>query len=400
MNAPLSDLLDWVIIGGGIHGVHLAVQLIGEAGVAPERLRIIDPGPTLLRSWKRCSANTGMRYLRSPAVHHLDLDPWSLLRYAETVEQREGEARPLFAPPYSRPSVELFAEHCADVVSRYDLEALHIQDTASEITLSCDRVSVALGESGTLSARHVLLAMGAAAQPRWPAWASTLMAHGMHIYHIFDPGFRLAPETWPGRVAVIGGGISGAQAAMRLADGKREVHLIARHALRKHQFDSDSGWVGPKNMRGFTTIRSLKKRRAMIRAARNVGSLPPDVYRELRASMQRDAIQWHQGEVTASSMGSGAMLQIGSERLYVDAILLATGFEDHRPGGALVDRMIESHDLPCASCGFPVVDNHLRWHPRVFVTGPLADLELGPVSRNIIGARRAAERIVPVAQRA
>jgi hypothetical protein len=34
----------------------------------------------------------------------------------------------------------------------------------------------------------------------------------------------------------------------------------------------------------------------------------------------------------------------------------------------------------------------------VFVTGPLAELEVGPVARNLIGARRAAERIVPVAK--
>ena len=36
--------LDWLIIGGGIHGVHIAVRLFGESGVAPERLRIVDPG--------------------------------------------------------------------------------------------------------------------------------------------------------------------------------------------------------------------------------------------------------------------------------------------------------------------------------------------------------------------
>ena len=188
-----------------------------------------------------------------------DPNPFSLLRYAESLKNRERFDGPLFAPPFSRPSVALFAEHCADVVSRYDLEALHIQDTATEIALSCDNVSVQLGESGTLNTRHVLLAMGTTAQPRWPLWASTLMAYGVRIYHIFDPGFHLRPEDWPDRVAVVGGGISGAQAAMRLANGTRKVHWIARHPLRKHQFDSDPGWVGPKRMRGFTAIRSLNE---------------------------------------------------------------------------------------------------------------------------------------------
>ncbi|MCH2107642.1 MAG: hypothetical protein MK291_13495, partial [Planctomycetes bacterium] len=35
-----------------------------------------------------------------------------------------------------------------------------------------------------------------------------------------------------------------------------------------------------------------------------------------------------------------------------------------------------------------------RWHPRVFVSGALAELELGPTARNIAGARRSADRIV------
>ena len=36
--------LDWLIIGGGIHGVHLAARLLGEARVPPEQVRIVDPG--------------------------------------------------------------------------------------------------------------------------------------------------------------------------------------------------------------------------------------------------------------------------------------------------------------------------------------------------------------------
>ena len=84
----------------------------------------------------------------------------------------------------------------------------------------------------------------------------------------------------------------------------------------------------------------------------------------------------------------------GDARLAVDRILLATGFETRRPGGALLDNLIESASLPCASCGYPVVDTALRWHPRVWVAGPLAELELGPLARNIAGARRAGDRLI------
>ena len=77
-----------------------------------------------------------------------------------------------------------------------------------------------------------------------------------------------------------------------------------------------------------------------------------------------------------------------------DRVLLATGFGAARPGGRLVDELVAAASLPCAPCGYPVVDHGLRWHPRVHVTGPLAELELGPVARNIAGARRAGDRIL------
>ncbi len=87
----------------------------------------------------------------------------------------------------------------------------------------------------------------------------------------------------------------------------------------------------------------------------------------------------------------------GGTVLEVNRVLLATGFAGHRPGGKFIDQLVASASLPCAKCGYPVVDKALRWHPRVYVSGPLAELELGPSSRNISGARRAADRLVAAA---
>ena len=84
----------------------------------------------------------------------------------------------------------------------------------------------------------------------------------------------------------------------------------------------------------------------------------------------------------------------GGETLKADLVILATGFENDSPGGSLIDNLIKKYNLPCAPCGYPKTDSHLRWHSELYVMGPLAELELGPVSRNIAGARRAAEKIV------
>ena len=145
-------MLDWLILGGGVHGVHIAARLIGEASVPPRRLRILDPGARLLERWKACTAATGMRHLRSPAVHHLDLDTSSLDRFAGRPHRR---APGLFAHPYARPSLALFNEHCDHVIASYGLAALHVHGRAERIELSRDRVLVRTNEGRILSAALV-----------------------------------------------------------------------------------------------------------------------------------------------------------------------------------------------------------------------------------------------------
>ena len=384
----MSDVLDWAIVGGGIHGVHVAVRLL-NAGVEAECLRIIDPGAELLSTWKRCASNTGMRYLRSPAVHHLDVEPFSLLRYGGS----RGIKR-AFTPPYSRPSLALFTDHCEEVTARYELAALHVQDTVSRIDVTDDGVVLHRGEGEPLAAQQVLLAMGNVTGPRWPEWAASLRDEGADIRHVFESGFVLDPKAYPARVAVIGGGISAAQVALRLVAEGRDVHLVSRHAVRQQQFDADPGWVGPKNMREFLATADLEARRKMIANARHSGSMPRDVHRLLKRGLDQGVVQWHLGKVTGAMGDDGVVLRGGKDEISVDAVVLATGFASGRPRSPLLDRLVEAHALPCSPCGFPIVDEHLRWHPRIFVTGPLAELEIGPASRNIAGARRAAERIV------
>ena len=83
-----------------------------------------------------------------------------------------------------------------------------------------------------------------------------------------------------------------------------------------------------------------------------------------------------------------------SRSVAADRVVLATGFLPQRPGGEVVRAAIEALDLPLAPDGYPVVDDHLRWRPGLFVMGPLAELVVGPASRNLSGARMAAQRIV------
>lgn len=386
--------LDWLIVGGGLHGVHLAVKLLAEGGVSASRLRIVDPAERLLARWRACTAMTGMSHLRSPSVHHLDLDPWSLQRFAG---KRKSRARRVFAPPYDRPALELFDAHCDDLIERYGLAELHIRDRAIASSIDCDAVDVRLAGGETLRCQHLVLAIGASEQPAWPRWATDVGSSGRdpRVQHVFAHDF----DGWPQQteaVAVVGGGISAGQIALRLLNEGHRVHLVSRHGLRQHQFDSDPGWLGPRFMADFWRERDLDRRRALITEARHKGSVSPDVGRALRRAINRERLAWHESDVERlDARADGLILGLhDGSAIAVDRVLLATGFTADRPGGALVDALIESAALPCARCGYPVVDAALRWHPRIHVSGPLAELELGPSSRNIAGARRAAERLL------
>ena len=385
--------LDWLIVGGGIHGVHIAARLLGDGGVSPDRLRIVDPGERLLERWRTCTATTGMTHLRSPSVHHLDAHPWSLRQFAGKRRRREPG---LFAHPYERPALSLFNAHCDRVVRSYALDDLHVHARATRCDVEPAGVRVGLSDETEVTARHLVLAIGVSEQPRWPSWAPRDDAR---VHHIFEPGFDAWPSA-PETVAVVGGGISAGQVALRLVDEGHRVHLVSRHALREHQFDSDPGWLGPKRMTAFRRQADFDRRRAIITKARFAGSVPPRVKRSLGWAMGRDTLDWHETEVDglrseaeeiALTLSSGAVLR-------ADRVLLATGFVGTRPGGAMVDQLVESASLPCAECGYPIVDSDLRWRDGIHVSGPLAELELGPTARNIHGARRAAERLVEVAK--
>jgi cation diffusion facilitator CzcD-associated flavoprotein CzcO len=392
-----TDSMDWLIVGGGIHGVHMGVRLIAEAGVAPERLLIVDPGSRLLECWRTSTRNTGMTHLRSPAVHHLGLKPFDLLRFSGANCRGRGAPMGSFAQPYARPSVEIFESHCDTLIDRYGLASRHLKDRVLRATPTCDSVGVEMESGRTVRTQHLVLALGAAEQPRWPSWAEALRDEGAKVEQLFAPGFHLETDDWPDRVCVVGGGISGVQAAIKLADAGKEVSIITRHAFRKHRFDSDPGWVGPKNMNAFSAVSDPAVRRGLITHARHPGSVPPKLFRTVKRAIANGTIRHHIADPFPVTTEAGICIPVGDTSFCVDALLLATGFASHRPGGALVDTLVETHALPCAECGYPIVDKYLRWHSRVCVTGPLAELEIGPVSRNIVGARRAAERIVRLA---
>ncbi|GGP12062.1 hypothetical protein [Oceanobacillus neutriphilus] len=99
-------------------------------------------------------------------------------------------------------------------------------------------------------------------------------------------------------------------------------------------------------------------------------------------------------EIREDTDGKMLLFTENEEKLKGSSIMLATGPAIAMPGKEWLDPVIKQMNLPCAPCGFPIVPKSLEWKNGLFVAGALAELEIGPVSRNIAGARKAAERIL------
>ena len=393
--------LEWLIVGGGIHGTYLSHFLTASAGVPREALRVVDPYDRPLASWQRNALNVGMEYLRSASVHHLDLASLSMKRFGVSGECSGcGEDRPPLIAPYGRPLLSLFNEHAQATIARMGLEQLRIEGRVCGLRAieGGYEVDYRTGERvETIRSRNVLLAIGMDDATCWPDWAVGLRSAGVRIHHVLDRGFdRRSLGSWR-RALVYGGGLSGAQvSAVLAARFPGSVTLVSGHAMEVHLFDSEPSWQGGNFMGAFASESDPVRRREIILRERHRGSLTPEAHGELQrleGSRALRVVTVDPEGLRAEAVGSDLRLRTAHEDLEGDLLILATGYDTARPGGAWLDEAIADMQLPCAPCGYPVVTPGLEWRTGLFVSGPLAELELGPVSRNISGAHRAAARL-------
>jgi hypothetical protein len=377
-------MLDWLIVGGGIHGTYLANLLTAEARVPRDAIRVLDPHPAPLAVWNRGTENCGMRYLRSPSAHNIDIRITSVLKFARTPE---GAPLADFIPNYYRPSLALFRAHCDHVIRTRKLAELRIQGTARAIHRTAGGFT-AETDAAPIHARRVILCLGLNDQPCRPRWADLLRKDGGPVAHVFDPDFRRGAVPADGETLVVGGGITAVQLALALAEDRPgRVALLSRHPLRENNFDFDPCWIGPKCLRGFSAI-PYDRRREVVDAARNFGTVPGETLERWNVACAEGRVRLERSAVRDAIRTRGRVrLTTDDGELETDRIFLATGFDPRRPGGAMVDRMIAEMDLPTAPCGFPVLDEFFQWTDGLFLTGALAELRGGPCARNIVGAR-------------
>jgi hypothetical protein len=388
-------MIGWLIIGGGIHGTYLSHLLVNKVGLKRDDVRVIDPHHKPMAAWSRNATNCGMRFLRSPATHNIDIPVLSLYRFAQSPAVN-GMSE--FIPPYNRPSLSLFQKHCEHVIRHFHLEELRITGRALALHKNKHLLLTTETSVGSITARNVILAMGLGEQPYWPSWARRLQQKGARINHVFDPRFSTAdiPENTES-VVVVGGGLSAVQTALMLSKKLvGTVRLLSQHELYESQYDFDPCWIGPKCLRNFYR-QDYNSRREIVDQARIGGSLPGEIFEELRTALDLKGLHFKKSRIrSAVPDGDRIRLDTDAGTVWTDTVVLATGFSSGRPGGYFIDQVINELGLQCGACGYPIVGEDLRWGANIFVTGPLAELQLGPCARNIIGARNAGRHLLKV----
>ena len=178
----------------------------------------------------------------------------------------------------------------------------------------------------------------------------------------------------------------------------RDIYTISLLIQDYQLFDAEPGWLGPKYLKGFRAQNDWEKRWELIQQARDGGSMTPTMMTQLRRLMRNNKLNIYQQCQIVK-----AMWQANSWRVYCnngteykcDCIWLATGTRLNIMEQPLLAEILDAYPLSVVN-GLPVLDEYLRWRGcELFVMGGLAGLQVGPVARNLSGARMAGEQIVP-----
>ena len=401
------------IIGGGIHGVSIAIRLLRDMPRAARSLAIVDRHPQPLTQWRCKTERQGMTFLRSPAVHHITPDALGIVEYAER-HNRTDE----LAPPYSQPSTQLFWDFCNDVLA---VSGLQIPPTRSSVYYQFDVAKlrwdkgagrfpfrlISTNNEGFRSS-CVVLAIGADdcvyVPPEFVEWQHRYPEQILHAAQFTvdcedgNVGAR-SPRPSKRKIVIVGGGLTAGTLAKSLSEHGHSVALMARKTLKTEQFDFPPVWLGPKALAEFASETDFQRRYETIQQNRGEGSITPDIMDALLNTPNVDIYpETRVHNITTEEGGLPAQrLRVETTRgviTDVSRVILATGYRFNLRRYGFLTELLAQHQIPLV-CGLPRLDTDLQLHPveNLFGSGTIAQLQVGPASGNIAGATLAYERL-------
>ena len=388
------------IVGGGIHGVSIALRLLREIPTAAKQLAIVDRHPQPLTQWRDKTKRQGMTFLRSPAVHHISPDALGIVEYAER-HNRTSE----LAPPYAQPSTQLFWDFCNAALTELTKHQVYYQFEVAKLrwdkgTGSFPFRLISTGNEG-FRTRCVVLAIGADdcayVPPEFTQWQRQSPDRVIHASQ-----FAVSKEfgVTPAKIVIVGGGLTAGTLAKSLSEHGYRVALIARNQLRTEQFDFLPIWLGPKALAEFANETDFRRRYDVIQQNRGEGSITPDIMETL---MSASNIDLYPETCIRNIVSVGREGQRQAQHLQVETtqgiirgvshVILATGYQFNLRRYSFLKELITQHQIPLVR-GLPCLDDDLQLHPiqNLFCSGTIAQLQIGPASGNIAGANLAYER--------
>ena len=388
------------IVGGGIHGVSIALRLLREMPTAAKQLAIVDRHLQPLTQWRDKTKRQGMTFLRSPAVHHISSDALGIVEYAER-HNRTSE----LAPPYSQPSTQLFWDFCNAALAELTQHPVYYQFEVAK--LRWDKGAgpfpfrlISTGNEGFRS-RCVILAIGsddcAYVPPKFLQWQGR---YPDRILHASQFAVDCEDESdSKSKIIIVGGGLTAGTLAKSLSERGHSVALIARNQLRTEQFDFPPVWLGPKALAEFASEADFRQRYDIIQQNRGEGSITPDIMEALTNAPNIDLYPETciRNIVPVDRKGQAQHLQVETTHGVirgVSRVILATGYRFNLRRYSFLKELITQHQIPLIR-GLPRLDDDLQLHPiqNLFCSGTIAQLQIGPASGNIAGANLAYERL-------
>ena len=394
-NVPIT------IIGGGIHGVSIAIRLLRDVPAAAKSLAIVDRHPQPLTQWRCKTERQGMKFLRSPAVHHITSDALGIVEYAER-HNRTNE----LAPPYSQPSTQLFWDFCNGALAELREHQVYHQFDVAKLRWDkgAGRFPFRLisTDSEGFRSRCVILAIGtddcAYVPPEFVQWRHRYPDQVLHASEFtVDCEDRRDDRD---KILIVGGGLTAGTLAKSLSERGHNVALIARKQLKTEQFDFPPVWLGPKALAEFASeFLHFQQRYEIIQQNRGEGSITPDIMEALLNTLKVDIYP----ETRVHNITTVDEC-LPAQRLRVETtcgvitdvsrVILATGYRFNLRRYGFLTELLTRHQVPLV-CGLPQLDADLQLHPieNLFGSGTIAQLQIGPASGNIAGASLAYERL-------
>ncbi len=407
LSSALVDVtqIDIAVIGAGPQALTLVIQLLQKKKALRDRLQaglspgfqVFDPSGSWLTQWHQQFAAQEIPHLRSPAVHHPDCNPHRLLTFAE----RRGDE---LYNPYNRPGTQLFQEFCETVIDRWQLRDGVTKAKVIGLTPQKNRFRLTLSNGQTVIARRVVLATGSTTA-HMPDWTKQTMAYPPErLCHAQAVNLPALPSLAGENVLIVGGGLTSAHLAMGAIKRGARALVMARRTFKEKIFDAEPGWLGPKYLKKFDAQSDWEKRWQMIREARDGGSFTPEMLTRLRRLSREGKVTLHEQCEVASAVWEETFWRVRCnnrdvhdcfEHQAIDRLWLATGTQLDIASHPLLKEIIQQYPAQIVN-GLPVLDEHLRWPGcELFLMGPWAALQVGPVARNLFGGKLAGDRIIP-----